>query len=64
MLWKLKTKSNNEVNQGLLYGGVAIFVLSLIILIENTEAFPFSIVLFVASGLMIFFSFWLGRKNK
>lgn len=53
-----------KFNQGLLYGGVAIFVLSLIILIENTEAFPFSIVLFVASGLMIFFSFWLGRKNK
>lgn len=53
-----------KFDQGLLYGGVAISVLSLILLIENTDALPFSIILFMVGGLLIFFSFWKRRNKK
>lgn len=43
-------------HEGKLYGGVALIILGVLILIENVESLPFDICLFIGGGLLIFFS--------
>lgn len=53
-----------KFHTGILCGGVAIFVVAIIILIENIEALPFCIFLFVCGGGLIFLSFYLINKQN
>ena len=45
-----------KFNEGKLYGGIALIVVGVIILIENIESLPFAICLFIGGGALIFFS--------
>ncbi len=44
-------------HEGKLYGGIGLSVLGILFLIENTEAYPFSILLIIIGILLIFFAF-------